>query len=228
VDSSKNLKFDYTYRPPGYDAQTSAGQRQPIDDLLNTGEKVLWRGQPPSGLLVLRPQDLVLMPFFLVWTGFSLFWELMALGVVFAGGEDLAGPGICFPLFGLPFVAIGLYMLVGRFILDVPARRRTYYALTDRRVLIVSGLRERSVNSLLLDKIENVEMLIHRNGTGTIMFSGPRSTSMARGRYYSSGVNYNSIVPSFDHIQNPKAVYDMILEAQDDLTVRQHGYTPKT
>jgi hypothetical protein len=226
VDISQNLKYDYTYKPPGYDAPSSAGMQRPIDDLLSPGEKVLWRGQPPSGLLVLRHQDLVLMPFFLVWTGFSLFWELMALAMVFAGGEA-AGPGICFPLFGLPFVAIGLYMLIGRFIMDVPARRRTYYALTDRRVLIVSGLRDRNVTSLPLGKIDNVEMILHRNGTGTLMFSGPMSTRMARGRYYSSGSGYNSTIPAFDHIQDPKAVYDMALKAQDDLIVRQHGYTPQ-
>jgi hypothetical protein len=32
--------------------------------------------------------------------------------------------------------------------------------------------------------------------------------------------------PAFDHIPDPKKVYDLVLKAQDDLTVRQHGYTP--
>lgn len=225
VDLPKNLKYDYTYKPPGYDAPYSARTREPIDEVLSPGERVLWRGQPPQSLLLFRAQDLALVPFFVIWTGFSLFWEAMAIGAFLEGG--MGGPGICMPLFGLPFVAIGLFMLGGRFIMDVPARRRTYYGLTDRRVLIVSGLRDRSIVSVPLDKIHNVEMILHRNGKGTLMFSGQVKAKMARGRYYSSGVNYNSTVPSFDHIPDPKAVYDMVLEAQDDLKVRQRGYIPE-
>lgn len=38
------------------------------------------------------------------------------------------------------FVVIGLYMLVGRFAVDIVARRRTHYMLTDQRAVIESGL----------------------------------------------------------------------------------------
>lgn len=225
VDLPKTLKYDYTYKPPGYDALYSASNRQPIDDVLSPGEKVIWRGQPPQGLLLFRAQDLAMVPFFAIWTGFSLFWEAMAIMAFLEGG--MGSPGICFPLFGLPFVAIGLYMLSGRFLLDAPARRRTYYALTDRRVVIVSGLRDRSVVSIPLDRIDNVQMILHRNGKGTLMFHGQTGTMEARGRYYVFGMSQSSGVPSFDHIPEPRAVYDMILEAQDNLKVYRRGYTPK-
>jgi hypothetical protein len=224
VDNPKNLKYDYTYKPPGPMVSPAAGQL-PINDLLSPGEHVLWSGQPPQGLVVLRAQDLAIVPFFVVWTGFSLFWEAMAVGMLFVDGESLLSPALCMPLFGLPFVGIGLYMLGGRFIMDIPVRRNTYYALTDRRAMIVSGVRDRNVTSMPLDKIENVDMTLHRNGCGTLKFAGDRNVRMARVNYSMNGINYG--VPTFDHIQEPKRVYDLVLKAQDDLMVRQHGYVPE-
>ncbi len=59
--------------------------------------------------------------------------------------DGMGGPGIFMPLFGLPFVAIGFFMLGGRFVGDVLARRSTFYALTDRRVMIVTGWQSQTV-----------------------------------------------------------------------------------
>ncbi len=224
VDLSKNLKYDYTYKPPGSSATVAMGQSAPIDGLLSPGERVLWSGQPPRKLLMLNAGDLFLIPFFLFWTGFSCFWEAMAIAGFLS---DPVSPAICMPLFGLPFVAIGLFMLGGRFVGDALARRSTYYALTDRRAMIVSGRRSQTVTSVPLEKIENVVMTVHRNGTGTLAFAGgPGAALFASAYIYSrSSKDGSSPPPVFDHIPDPKKVYDMVMEAQDDLTVRQHGYT---
>jgi hypothetical protein len=229
VDYSKNLKYDYTYRPPRYDPAAAGREHSPIDDLLSPGEKVLWTGKPPRNLLLLQTGDLIILPFFLFWTGFACFWEFSVLAIFLSGGANMAGPGICMPLFGLPFVAVGFFMLGGRFVGDVLARRRTFYALTSRRVLIVTGRRSQSVTSVPLDKIENVGMTLHRNGTGTLVFAGgPAVTRFGGFTYYASRAgNSSNAIPAFDHIHDPKKVYDMVLEAQDDLTVRQRGYTPE-
>jgi hypothetical protein len=46
--------------------------------------------------------------------------------------------------------------------------------------------------------------------------------------YYSSTTgDSSSSLPAFDHIGDPKKVYHLVLKAQEDLTVRQHGYTPE-
>jgi len=226
VDPSKDLKYDYTYRPPDYVAPADRWQRSPIDGLLSSGEKVLWTGKPPRNLLMLHMGDLFIIPFFLFWTGFACFWEAMAITGFLEGGMGVAG--ICMPLFGLPFVAIGLFMLGGRFVGDVLVRRSTYYALTDRRVMIVSGRRSQTVTSVPLEKIENVVMRLHRNGTGTLVFAGgPEVARFGSATIYARSTgNGESPPPRFDHIADPKRVYDRVMKAQDDLTVRQHGYAP--
>lgn len=228
MDPSKDLKFDYTYRPPDYKAPADGWQRSPIDGLLSHGEKVLWRGKPPQNLLILNARDLFLIPFFLFWTGFACFWEAMAIGGFLEGG--MSGAGICMPLFGLPFVAIGFFMLGARFVGDVMVRRSTFYALTDRRVMIVTGRNSQTLVSVPLEKIDNVGLTLHRNGTGTLNFAGGPNVAWLRGFTYNTGNTGNgqgNMPPFFDHIHEPKKVYEMVMKAQDDLTVRQHNYTPE-
>lgn len=221
MDLSKDLKYDYTYRPPDHIlSQASCG---PINDALSPGEKVLWSGQPPRKLLVFRASDLFMLPFALFWTGFAIVWELGALASVAWSGESFQAFSLCFPLFGVPFVLIGFYMLFGRFIMDIFTRRGTYYALTDRRVLVLTALRDRKVVSMSLHKIDQVDIVIHRDGRGTLTFRGESGQDMSSRRaYYAAGtVMAYGGGPMFDHIEHPKRVYDMVLEAQEDLWASQ-------
>jgi len=221
VDFSKDLKYDYTYRPPDY--ILSQASRGPINDVLSPGEKVLWSGQPPRKLIIFRKADLFMLPFALFWTGFSIFWELGALAAVFGSGDGFDLFTLCFPLFGVPFVLIGLYLLFGRLVGDFLVRRRTWYALTDRRVLVLTALRDRNVASMPLHKIGRVDIVIHRDGRGTLTFWGDsgRDRDSQRNRYAVNSVMAYSGEPVFDHIENPKRVYDMVLEAQEDLWAHQ-------
>ena len=100
------------------------------------GEHIQWRGQPdPSSIFCAA--DLFMIPFSLMWGGFAIFWELTALGI--AGPEIKPGhePPAFFPLFGIPFVLIGLYVIMGRFFYKAYKKRNTYYAVTDRRVIVL-------------------------------------------------------------------------------------------
>ncbi|HET7466268.1 MAG TPA: PH domain-containing protein, partial [Candidatus Dormibacteraeota bacterium] len=100
---------------------------------LQPDEQLLWTGRPDANRLFTW-LDLYLVPFSLFWTGFAIFWESLALyGAVRAGAE-----AAFFPLFGLPFIAIGFYLLFGRFLVKRYSRRHTYYAVTDRRVIALS------------------------------------------------------------------------------------------
>lgn len=90
------------------------------------GERLVWQGQPFAGLLV-RPIEIVLIPFSLFWAGFAVFWNAEVW---------TANAPMPFQLFGLPFLAVGLYAVIGRFVVDQIIRRKTRYFVTSRRVLI--------------------------------------------------------------------------------------------
>ena len=180
-----------------------------VSQHLDPGEHLLWSGQPRSGVR-LRLQDAYLIPFSLLWGGFAIFWEFMAVTQT----SKAPGPvAVVFPLFGLPFVFVGLYLIFGRFFADAYGRARTYYGVTSERIIIVSGIFSQQVKSLQLRTLTDVSLTQSGDGSGTITF-GPtnmRNTLFPAGAWPGTG-RYAS--PCFDLIERAKEVYDVIRSAQ--------------
>jgi len=116
---------------------------------LGPGERLLWSGMPRQGV-VFRPIDLFLIPFILLWAGIPTF---AALGLL----KSDRGVGIG-DFFFLPFILIGAYLLVGRFIVDAKQRARTFYGVTNQRVLIVRTWWRRRTTSLKLGFLPDVSL----------------------------------------------------------------------
>lgn len=56
-------------------------------------------------------------------------------------------------VWGLPFVVVGLYLIVGRHVIRYLALRGTRYAVTDRRVIIMGGVFGRNERSAYLSEL---------------------------------------------------------------------------
>ncbi|MTV38206.1 hypothetical protein GM676_11525 [Duganella radicis] len=166
------------------------------------GEQVLWSGRPRQGL-VLRGSDALGIPFSLLWCGFAIFWEH---SVVTSNAPAF------FKLWGIPFVLVGLYMVIGRFFFEARQRARTFYAVTPERILIVSGVFSRQVKSLSLNTLCDVSLTEGRNGEGDITF-GPQSPFPSFfGNSGWPGARQQS--PKFELVTGAKSVYEKIREAQ--------------
>ena len=172
---------------------------------LSAGERMLWSGQPRQGV-VLRGSDALLIPFSLMWCGFAIFWEWSVIGAPEA-------PAF-FVLWGVPFVAVGLYVVVGRFFGEAWQRARTFYAVTDERVLIVSGVFSRKVKSLSLRTLADLSVTERRNGVGSVTFGGGSPFGAMFGGlsgWPGAGAHQG---PRFDLIPQAKAVFEIIRTAQ--------------
>ncbi len=150
-----------------------------------SGERVYWAGMPNSRV-IFHSDDWTAIPFTLVWTGFFVFWEANALGI-WGSASRGGGSNLFMVLWGIPFLIIGNYMVWGRFLADAWLKRRTYYAVTNRRVLILQEGWSRKTNWMYLEAIPTIEG--EGAKTGTLWFGkkypviagrGQRTRSMSR------------------------------------------------
>ena len=180
-----------------------------IESELSDNEKIIWSGQPRKGI-VFRSSDIFMVPFSIMWGGFAIFWEIMALSIP----KDKAGPvAIIFPLFGIPFVVLGLYFIFGRFIFDSNQRKKTFYGLTNQRIIIISGIFSRKIESLNLKTLTNISLKEKSDRSGTINFGQNNPLSWWFGGMAWPGMPKSG--PSLEIIDSAKEVYEKIREAQE-------------
>jgi len=115
------------------------------------------------------PRHFLSFVFAVPWTAFSLAWTGLAAAAV--GASDQTGLGLfawVFPLFGLPFIAVGVWLLLRPF-LPLRERGRVLYVVTDRRILKLGFGRELSIKAAPADCIGLVQRTEGRDGTtGTL------------------------------------------------------------
>ena len=171
-----------------------------ISDRLLPNEGVVWWGRPRQGLM-LTPRDGLLIPFSFVWGGFSIFWEATVL---------MGNAPVPFALFGMVFVVIGLFLIVGRFFVDAWLRSRMVYALTDRRVLIARSGPWASFRALNRDAQPEVTLNERAGGRGTITF-GNRVATFGYGNRMSGGwMPALEPTPQFLQIDDARRVFAAI------------------
>ncbi|MBI2762266.1 MAG: PH domain-containing protein [Chloroflexi bacterium] len=131
-----------------------------ITATLHPSERLLWQGQPEPRAYALRGAW-YLIPFSPLWGGFAIFWEVSAVAM---------GAPIFFMLWGIPFVAIGLYLIFGRIPLARREASRTHYAVTDQRIVILSGGARPRLIQMAIEDLPPAQLEIGSLGSGTITF----------------------------------------------------------
>jgi hypothetical protein len=134
------------------------------------GEEILWTGRPDPRR-VFTASDWFVIPFSLVWAGGAFFWEGAVIsGLASSPSSKYAVVPWVFALFGLPFVLMGLYLIVGRFVHRAWAHRRTWYALTNKRALVAYGPAGQHGRSVTLGDVKDISADRRTDGSGTITF----------------------------------------------------------
>ena len=174
-----------------------------IGDILEPRERLIWTGVPKRGLQ-LRISDAFLIPFSIFWGGFAIFWEMSAIR---------SGAPTFIVLFGVPFVLIGLYLIIGRFFWDARARANTVYGLTNLRAIIISGVVTKTTSSVLLQNLTDISIRTRANGEGTIVLGRPNPFYGWWGRPSWPGAD-GYAPPSFELISDARRVYELILKTQ--------------
>lgn len=170
------------------------------------GEYVVWKGKPEKGNL-LSASDLYLIPFSLLWCAFAIFWEVTAIN---------SGAPFFFTLFGLVFVCVGLYIVFGRFLWSAYIRKRTAYVITNKKIIRLQG---NKVDMLHGSSLPPMQVVIHKNGNGTISFR-QENYYYRRGGFhgrYRGGLHFGNdtfVTFSLDNIPDVARVQEMIANMQ--------------
>ncbi|MCA3693170.1 hypothetical protein [Aquidulcibacter sp.] len=142
-------------------------------------EDILWAGQPNHwhAFWAITPLWLFAIP----WTLFALFWELAAIAPLLSQeplkDTNIKSMAVIFPLFGLPFVLIGLGMLAAP-LWGLNRAKRTLYVLTDKRLVTIQSGKSVQVESRLIGKSISIRRSEKPDGTGTVHlgFGGRRDS----------------------------------------------------
>lgn len=177
------------------------------------GENILWAGQPSSTVLF-RKEDMFLVPFSLFWGGFSIFWEAGVLGL-FGSSNNNGKAWVFGALWGIPFVLMGQYMIWGRFVGAAWRKRRTFYAVTNRRVIAVQEGWKRKMASAYVDTLPTIVKEQGRKGLGTVRFTQALPFWTQRGGFGSWDGMAVGDVPEFRDIEDVDSVYRLVSQQRE-------------
>lgn len=170
----------------------SAGQGW--DDILDEGETILWQGRPDTRV-VIRPGNVFMTIFGLIFAGFALFWMVMAS----------QAPGGLW-MFGMIHFSIGVGIIAAALFWGPYKRRHTWYTLTTKRAFIATDLPVvgRQLKSYPITPGTILDLT--RGDRDTIIFH----EEQRRGRNGSYTVKIG-----FERIENGAEVYRMMRDVQD-------------
>ena len=189
---------------------------QKFQPLLSSDETIYWAGMP-NPQKIFHTDDLAAIPVSLAWTAFFIFWESQAV----------SSGSIFMSLWGIPFLIVGNYLVWARFFVDAWLKRRTYYAVTNRRILILQeGWRAKTaamyVNSIPIIESEGTDL-------GTLWFGpklpviGPKGSRTRAISRFSMGD-----VPVFADIDEVTSVQRLIISLRDKSSPNSQRYQPLT
>jgi hypothetical protein len=161
--------------------QLPAPLRELVEGELRERERIVWIGKPRPWRLARQSLPIVL--FAIPWTAFAIFWMCGAAGFEvprFERGQDF------FPLFGIPFVLVGLSMLTLP-LWSMRAAVNSAYVITTERVIVLAGGVGVTIRSLSPEQLADRRRVQFADGSGDLLFG--------RGGITSGGENAPSFEP---------------------------------
>ena len=173
---------------------------------LRSGEEIRYAGMPAPKYTARKMWPIA--AFGLLFGGFAAFWiSAAAWGVWFGGGtgKPLNGPAplVLFPLFGLPFLAIGLAMICSPWWVARSARR-TACCVTSQRAMQVRLGRTIKTQSWGVDDLSEISKELYSDGLGTVLF--------AKSITYGNKGGARTTSEGFYGVPEPRACEEALLE----------------
>jgi hypothetical protein len=142
-----------------------------IKQYLQPTEVLIWAGQPKKGI-VFEPIDILKTIYILAFLVFTYF------AIKFLSEVSIL---LSVPI-GIIFFSAGFILGIGRFFIDAELRKKTFYGLTDKRIIIVSRIFPKKMQSVWLNSKPKIQFLPNLlNETSTIDIGLKEPTGFGKG-----------------------------------------------
>lgn len=198
-----------------------------LEKLIDHNERILWQGKPNKLLYVIGSPGIYL--FAIVWGVFDYFFIN-----AFMSGMSMSAPTEFAPSGGFGFFGGGLQTFFSLFfivhlapvwfaILSPIYRFFSWYnieyALTDKRIYLVSGIFGRDIVNIELRDIQNLSVDV--NPIENIFHLGTIQLTPDMGEQYTANRRKISFGHRFKHIENPYEVYHQVKRVSLDVFTDQ-------
>jgi hypothetical protein len=169
---------------------------------LRDGEELWYAGMPSPSRTARKMWPIAI--FGLFFGGFAAFWiSAAAWGVWFGnGGPQTPGVFVLFPLFGLPFLAVGVGMISSPW-WTARSARRTACCVTSQRAMQLQHGSSIKVQSWAPRDLDEISKVLHPDGTGTLTFA----SALVRG----SKGRVRTVPQAFYGVPDPRACEEALL-----------------
>lgn len=141
---------------------------------LRPGERIVWQQRQIARISYL---SFGIYLFAIPWTVFAVFWTAMAAAGAYGLQEETGWLSWAFPLFGTPFIAVGIGMLASPF-LPLWNKGKVLFAITSERLLKLRLGRSIDVESVSARQIGTIRRRERRDGSGSLsIVTGTRRDS---------------------------------------------------
>lgn len=171
---------------------------------LNPDEVIEWCGKPQQGIYIKKEDTLDFL--------FSTFFGGLLLAISYR--LLLGGPPIFIIFIGVLIAPFGFYMIIGKFIYQKWQRKKTFYAVTNQRIIIKYGIDTQNTKTLLIKELNDININIRKNGKGVIAFGTTLGIPMRYRRYGDDYIERTMSAPTFEMIDNVQSVYNLIKKLQ--------------
>ena len=127
---------------------------------LEEGESLRWEGRPAPRCFTFRNWRHSLFGLFLLII--AVYWQIVALELAMAYGLSFIA------WIPLPVLLAALFLSLGHLLLSRLEWERIFYAITDRRVLVLRGIRRQRLHILPLAQVTYFRINYQAENLGTI------------------------------------------------------------
>ncbi len=186
----------------------SSPQTRALEIKLLPDETIHWYGKP-NAWAILAIGDRFLIPFSLLCGIFAFYWEYTTFNLesqIISGGPFT----YLYPITGIPVILVALYLMIGRFFYKFWLKTRTTYAVSNKRLMVITQGKVRKERFQFLNHIKTILKMTDKNGAGSLTFG-----DLGRGGLFTNaGIflidkDFQGIVSFFD-ISDAEEVYQLV------------------